>query len=97
MVTESRPVRRAIETLRKPTAPAALQSHPCPIEMMFAKLKTVVSKLNDRSIAAIWHSIGSLLNEFTSAECRHTRACRICPISSRTRSKGMGEGPNSGL
>ncbi len=40
-----------------------------PIEMMFAKLKTLVRKADERSIAAVWNRIGSLLNEFTPTEC----------------------------
>jgi transposase len=40
-----------------------------PIEMMFAKLKTLLRKANARSIAAVWHRIGALLSEFTSEEC----------------------------
>jgi transposase len=40
-----------------------------PIEMMFAKLKTLLRKADERSIAAVWHRIGSLLNEFSRAEC----------------------------
>jgi transposase len=33
-----------------------------PIEMMFAKLKTLLRKANARSIAAVWHRIGELLS-----------------------------------
>jgi transposase len=40
-----------------------------PIELMFAKLKTLLRKANERSIAAVWHRIGNLLNEFSPAEC----------------------------
>jgi transposase len=40
-----------------------------PIEMMFAKLKTLLRKAGERSIAAVWHRIGTLLDEFSSAEC----------------------------
>ena len=40
-----------------------------PIEMMFAKLKTLLRKADERSIAAVWHRIGSLLQEFTPTEC----------------------------
>lgn len=40
-----------------------------PIEMVFAKLKTLLRKANARSIAAVWSRIGSLLNEFTPNEC----------------------------
>ena len=40
-----------------------------PIEMMFAKLKTLLRKADQRSIAAVWHRIGTLLGEFSPAEC----------------------------
>ena len=42
-----------------------------PIEMMFAKLKTLLRKADERSIADVWHRIGSLLGEFTPTECRN--------------------------
>ena len=40
-----------------------------PIEMVFAKLKTLLRKADERSIAAVWHRIGNLLNHFTPNEC----------------------------
>ncbi|PZW41812.1 transposase [Humitalea rosea] len=40
-----------------------------PIEMMFAKLKTLLRKADERSIAAVWNRIGTLLGEFSPAEC----------------------------
>ena len=40
-----------------------------PIEMVFAKLKTLLRKADERSIAAVWHRIGSLLGQFSPAEC----------------------------
>jgi len=40
-----------------------------PIEMMFAKLKTLLRKADERSVAAVWHRIGQLLGEFSPAEC----------------------------
>jgi len=40
-----------------------------PIEMLFAKLKTLLRKQDARSIAAVWHKIGDLLAEFSPAEC----------------------------
>ena len=47
-----------------------------PIEIMFAKLKTLLRKADERSIAAVWHRIGSLLEQFSPVECanylRHT-------------------------
>ena len=40
-----------------------------PIEMMFAKLKTLLRKADERSIATVWHRIGALLSEFSPTEC----------------------------
>jgi transposase len=40
-----------------------------PIEMVFAKLKTLLRKADERSIAAVWHRIGNLLDLFTPSEC----------------------------
>lgn len=40
-----------------------------PIEMMFSKLKTLLRKADERSIAAVWHRIGTLLSEFSPTEC----------------------------
>ena len=40
-----------------------------PIEMVFAKLKTLLRKADERSIAAVWHRIGELLQQFSSDEC----------------------------
>ncbi len=40
-----------------------------PIEMRFAKLKTMLRKADERSTAAVWHRIGELLDQFTPSEC----------------------------
>lgn len=40
-----------------------------PIERVFAKLWTLLRKAGERSIAAVWHCIGSLLSAFSPAEC----------------------------
>ena len=40
-----------------------------PIEQVFAKLKTLLRKADERSIEAVWKRIGSLLDAFNSAEC----------------------------
>lgn len=40
-----------------------------PIEQVFAKLKTLLRKADERSIEATWRRIGSLLDRFTPAEC----------------------------
>ena len=42
-----------------------------PIEQMFAKLKTLLRKADERSIAAVWHRIGNLLNAFSPQECQN--------------------------
>ena len=40
-----------------------------PIEQVFAKLKTLLRKADERTIEATWRRIGSLLECFTPAEC----------------------------
>lgn len=40
-----------------------------PIEKLFSKLKTLLRKAAKRSIDALWHEIGQLLNRFTPEEC----------------------------
>ena len=40
-----------------------------PIEQVFAKLKTLLRKIDARSIEATWKAIGSLLDTFTPDEC----------------------------
>ena len=40
-----------------------------PIEQVFAKLRTLLRKADERSIVAVWKRIGSLLDRFTPAEC----------------------------
>ena len=40
-----------------------------PIEMVFAKLKTLLRKADERSISAVWHRIGALLQQFSPDEC----------------------------
>jgi transposase len=40
-----------------------------PIEMVFAKLKTLLRKADARSVEATWRSIGDLLGVFSSEEC----------------------------
>lgn len=52
-----------------------------PIEMAFAKLKTLLRKADERSIAEVWHRIGKLIDHFTPEECanyiRHSGYERI--------------------
>lgn len=40
-----------------------------PIEMVFAKLKTLLRKADERSVEATWRRIGELLGSFTAKEC----------------------------
>ena len=40
-----------------------------PIEQVFAKLKTLLRKAEERTIDAVWTRIGTLLESFTSTEC----------------------------
>jgi len=42
-----------------------------PIEMMCAKLKTLLRKSDERSIAAVWGRIGALLDQFSPLECEN--------------------------
>ena len=40
-----------------------------PIEMMFAKLKTLVRKAEERTIETTWRRVGKLLEAFSHQEC----------------------------
>jgi transposase len=40
-----------------------------PIEMVFAKLKTLFRKADERTIDTSWRRVGNLLDAFTPAEC----------------------------
>jgi transposase len=40
-----------------------------PIEQVFAKLKTLLRKADERTFAATWHRIGQLLDRFSPDEC----------------------------
>lgn len=40
-----------------------------PIELALAKLKTLLRRAAERSVAALWDRIGLLLDAFTAAEC----------------------------
>jgi transposase len=40
-----------------------------PIEQVFAKLKTLLRKADERSILAVWKRIGALLDRFPPSEC----------------------------
>jgi transposase len=63
-------VRKAIEA----TGAALLYLPPYspdlnPIEMAFAKLKTMLRKAAARSVDALWDAVGTLLKAFTKQEC----------------------------
>jgi hypothetical protein len=53
----------------KPCVPAALFADFNPIEMLVAKLKTLLRKAAQRTIASLWNAIGRLLDDFSGAEC----------------------------
>ena len=40
-----------------------------PIEMVFAKLKAILRKASERTVDALWHRIGTALDEVTPHEC----------------------------
>ena len=40
-----------------------------PIEQVFAKLKTLLRKADERSVETTWRRIGSLLKQFSQTEC----------------------------
>ena len=40
-----------------------------PIEQVFSKLKRLLRKAEERTVEATWRRIGSLLYQFTPAEC----------------------------
>jgi transposase len=40
-----------------------------PIEQVFAKLKTLLRKAEERTIEAVWRRIGTVLDTFSPAEC----------------------------
>jgi transposase len=40
-----------------------------PIEQVFAKLKTLLRKADERTVQAMWGRIGKLIDRFTPAEC----------------------------
>jgi len=40
-----------------------------PIEMAFAKLKALLRKAAERTVAGLWTKIGELLAEFSEGEC----------------------------
>lgn len=42
-----------------------------PIEQVFAKLKALLRKANERTVSALWDRIGNLVDRFAPAECRN--------------------------
>ena len=47
-----------------------------PIEQVFAKLKTLLRKTAARTVESLWSAIGTLLDDFSAAECeRYIRHC----------------------
>jgi transposase len=42
-----------------------------PIEHAFAKLKALLRPRPARSVEALWHTIGQLLDAFSPTECAH--------------------------
>jgi transposase len=40
-----------------------------PIEQVFAKLKTLLRKAEERTVDGLWRRIGGLLDTFTPGEC----------------------------
>ncbi len=40
-----------------------------PIEQVFAKLKTLLRKAEERTVEAVWRRIGKLLECFSPTEC----------------------------
>ncbi len=47
-----------------------------PIEQVFAKLKLLLRKAEERTIEGVWRRIGSLLQNFTPQECANLSAQR---------------------
>jgi transposase len=45
-----------------------------PIEQVFAKLKTLLRKAEERTLEGVWRRIGHLLERFTPTECATTSA-----------------------
>ena len=42
-----------------------------PIENAFAKLKALLRKAAERTVAGLWNAIGRLVDEFTPSECKN--------------------------
>jgi transposase len=49
-----------------------------PIELAFSKLKRLLRDAAERSVEALWQTIGRMLGRFTPAECaNYIRHCRF--------------------
>jgi transposase len=42
-----------------------------PIEMVFSKLKRLLRNAAERTVSALWHTIGKLIDRFTPTECNN--------------------------
>ena len=63
-------IRRAIRAVRaKLLFLPAYSPDLNPIEQVFAKLKTLLRKLDARTVETTWRGIGQLLDAFTPLEC----------------------------
>jgi transposase len=47
-----------------------------PIELVFAKVKSILRSAAERTVEGLWRRLGEMLDEFPSAECR--RYLRHC-------------------
>jgi transposase len=54
-----------------------------PIEHAFAKLKALLRTAAARTVQALWHTLGQLLDAFTPTECAHYLAHAGCVPSNR--------------
>jgi transposase len=60
-----------------------------PIEQVFAELKTLLRKVNARTVEAVLNAIGRILDEFTADQCAtlpRQRRIRVNPNGSRSKS-----------
>lgn len=60
-----------------------------PIEMMFAKLKTLLRKADERSVDATWRRVGEVLKAVSGTNAPPIQACRICFNITLTDSSGV--------
>ena len=61
---------------RDAALPAALRPDLNPIELAFSKLKRLLRDAAERTIEALWRTIGRLLKQFSPQECaNYIRHC----------------------